>query len=340
MSKLKYEASYSQSSPVRRLNVAEKLLVDRTANACIEDAKSQPIPKMLFSEFFHEGELSILFADTNIGKSILSVQIADSISKGVAIRGFKLHAKPQPVLYFDFELSAKQFEKRYSNDYQDHYQFDDNLIRIELNPSCTDFGDLESKLFNELESLVLSHEAKVLVIDNLTYLKSQAVDTAKEALPLMKTLKELKIKHDLSLLVLAHTPKRNPSSPITVNDLSGSKQLANFADSIFAIGASSQEKGLRYIKQIKARATELIYDTSNVILCQITQPSNFLGFEFLDFGRETDHLIMPSDNKDELDLNILELDSQNPKMSDGELAELAGTYRKKVYRVRKKHGRK
>jgi len=37
----------------------------RATNHWIELAKTRPIPKMLFSEFWFEGELCILFADTN-----------------------------------------------------------------------------------------------------------------------------------------------------------------------------------------------------------------------------------------------------------------------------------
>jgi hypothetical protein len=43
----------------------------RRVNECIASAKHQPIPKMLFGEFWSEGELAILFADTGKGKSIL-----------------------------------------------------------------------------------------------------------------------------------------------------------------------------------------------------------------------------------------------------------------------------
>ncbi len=71
---------------------SKSLLKIRTGNQCIIDAKNKPEPKMLFSEFWHEGELSICFADTNLGKSILAVQIANSISKGIPINGFNLYA--------------------------------------------------------------------------------------------------------------------------------------------------------------------------------------------------------------------------------------------------------
>jgi hypothetical protein len=40
----------------------------------------------------------------------------------------------EKVIYFDFELTDKQFENRYSVNFANHYYFADNLIRIEINP--------------------------------------------------------------------------------------------------------------------------------------------------------------------------------------------------------------
>lgn len=269
----------------------------KTANEWLELAKSSPTPKMLFGELWHEGEICSLFSDSNLGKSILAVQIADSISKGEQIQGFKLEAKKQIVLYFDFELSPKQFEVRYSikNEtlkiFEQHYNFDENFKRIEINPDAdipteTTFEDYLNK---SLEQSIIETGAKILIIDNITYLKNET-ERAKDALPLMKHLKALKSKYELSILALAHTPKRDLSRPITQNDLQGSKMLYNFIDSCFAIGQSNTDKNLRYIKQIKARNTQMIYDTENVMLCQIDKPFNFLSFEFIGFGAEREHL--------------------------------------------------
>jgi archaellum biogenesis ATPase FlaH len=269
----------------------------KTANEWLEQAKTSPIPEMLFGEFWHEGEICILFSDSNLGKSILSVQIADSISKGQQITGFKLEAKKQPVLYFDFELSPKQFEVRYSikNEalkvFEQHYCFDDNFKRIEINPEAEipTESTFENYLNQSLEQSIIETGSKILIIDNITYLKNET-ERAKDALPLMKHLKALKSKYGLSILALAHTPKRDLSRPITQNDLQGSKMLYNFIDSCFAIGQSNIDKNLRYIKQIKARNTQMFYDTENVIICQIEKPFNFLAFEFIEFGAERDHL--------------------------------------------------
>lgn len=278
-------------------NKSKRLFKVKSANEWIEEAKITPIPQMLFGELWHEGEISILFADSNLGKSILAVQIADSISKGKAIAGFTLEAEKQTVLYFDFELSSKQFEVRYSikNEvekiFENHYSFDENFKRIEFNidaeiPTESAF---ENYFNDSLEQSITETGARILIIDNITYLKNET-ERSKDALPLMQYLKKLKNKYQLSILILAHTPKRDLSRPITQNDLGGSKMLYNFADSCFAIGQSHTDINLRYIKQVKARNTAIIYDTENIAVCQIQKSFNFLEFEFVGVGTEREHL--------------------------------------------------
>ncbi len=275
----------------------------KPANKWIDEAKTRPIPKMLFGKLWFENELCILFADTNLGKSILAVQIGNSISKGEYIQGFKFEAIKQSILYFDFELSDKQFENRYSIEFNQHFSFDKEFLRVEINPDTNipEKETFESFLNNSLERSIIETGSKILIIDNLTYLKAET-EKSRDALPLMKHLKALKSKYGLSILALAHTPKRDLSKPITRNDLAGSKMLINFVDSCFSIGESHSDKNLRYIKQIKARNTEIIYDTENVAVCQIDKPHNFLQFEFIDFGNEMEHLKQIS--KEDRETNI------------------------------------
>jgi len=312
------------------------LFTVKPANKWIEEAKNLKPPKMLFGQLWFECELCILFADTNMGKSILAVQIGNAISKGEAIKGFSLEAETQKVLYFDFELSAKQFEARYSDDFKNHYLFDCNFIRVEINtnaeiPTDTDF---ETYLNQSLEQAVSDTGAKVLIIDNLTYLKN-GTETAKDALPLMKHLKALKAKYNLSILVLAHTPKRDLSKPITRNDLQGSKMLINFCDSSFAIGESFADKRLRYIKQIKQRNCELFYDADNVGVMEIVKPVNFLQFEFINFGTEREHLRVPSEkDKAELLSQIKQLREDGKTIRD--IAQTLNVSKSQVDRLLKK----
>ncbi|HRH43843.1 MAG TPA: AAA family ATPase, partial [Pyrinomonadaceae bacterium] len=270
----------------------------KTANEWLNDAKTRPIPKMLCGELWFEDELCILFADTNLGKSIFAVQIGETVASGLRIIPFDNTATKQKVLYFDFELSEKQFETRYaekdtqSEYFTNHYPFSENFFRCEINPDAEQpkhFRTFEEYISFSLEYLLAESDAKILIVDNLTYLRNET-EKAKDALPLMKELKRLKKKYGLSILALAHTPKRDLSKPITRNDLQGSKMLINFCDSSFAIGESTKDQNLRYVKQIKARNTSIIYDSENVCVFQIEKPSNFLRFDFIEYGKESEHL--------------------------------------------------
>lgn len=285
----------------------------KPANQFIEIAKNRPIPKMLFGVFWFEGELCILFADTNLGKSILAVQIGNSISYGISTCGLVLECIASLILYIDFELSDKQFENRYSDNFENHHSFSPNFLRAEINPDYLDnnsFKTFEEFLYHSLEKSINDTGIKVLIIDNITFLKDDN-EKAKDALPLMKFLKELKNKYGLSILVLAHTPKIDNTRPIENNHLSGSKMLINFCDSCFAIGKSHQEKGLRYIKQIKQRNCEQMYGSDNVIVCKIEKVNSFLQFSFVEFGIETDHLRhITSEDKNERDKTVFELKKQ------------------------------
>ena len=264
-------------------------------NRWMELARREPEAKMLFGEFWHQGELCMLFADTNIGKSVLAVQIGESIARGQSIAPFTCQAPPSRVLYIDFELTQAQFGQRYSNGDEDHL-FSDNFYRAQYNfipdpPPNVDENDL---LIAAIEYKVQQVKATVLIIDNITCLRG-GTENSVVALSLMKSLKALKADYKLSILVLAHTPKRrNATQPISADDLHGSKLLINFADSAFAIGKSTANAQLCYLKQIKQRNTRQRYGHDNVCLCRIQKPGPFLHFKFEGYSAEHHHLLTRS----------------------------------------------
>lgn len=267
------------------------LLLIKSANDWLEIASTQPNPEMLFDEFWFEGEVCVLFADTNLGKSILAVQIGNSISKGEPIPGFRLGVQKQEILYLDFELSAKQFQNRYSLNFEHPYEFDDNFKRIEINrrTNIPEKQTFEEFLLEEIERCLVKTNVKILIIDNLTYLLSEG-EKSQTAKPFMKGLQDLAEDYRLSLLLLAHTPKRDLTKPVNQNDMQGSKILVNFLDSSFTISASTRDPNTRYLKQIKTRMNEYLFNSDNVAICQINKPDNFLQFELIGFGPERPHL--------------------------------------------------
>lgn len=266
-----------------------------TANETIEAAKVQKNPKKLYKEFWYENEVCCLFADANVGKSILAVQISNAIAEKLG--------KDEAVLYYDFELSKKQFELRYTDEKnKSTFKFSDKFIRVELNTDkvkeyCETTKDsFDEVIMNAIEANIVKYNSKILIVDNLSWLVNMK-DTATTAGKLMQKLCTIKKKYGASVLVLSHTPKRNLGSPITQNSLSGSKKLTNFFDAMFAVGMSVKDPSLRYIKQIKVRTGEFKYGADHVDICKIEKSGSFLGFTHLGFSTEEDQLKAEKEKK-------------------------------------------
>ena len=272
--------------------LADDLFHIHPANYWLEGPGQAARAKPLFGNFWLEGELCTLFADTNMGKSLLAVQLADSLSRGVPIGPFGLGVPPQTVLYLDFELTTAQFEQRYA-DGNGRYRFSQRFYRAEYNvlhQLATGDKNFMQYVSLAITSAVKKTGATVVIIDNITFLR-RGIESAAAALPLMQQLNKLKIRHGLSILVLAHTPKRNPQLPLGRNDLHGSKMLLNFCDAAIAMGESHTQPGLRYLKQIKQRSATETYGANNVCLGHFQRSKSFLKFVFTGYGRENDHLL-------------------------------------------------
>ena len=277
----------------------------KTANRTLADASLRPNPDPLYHELWYEGEVCCLFSDSNLGKSIYAVQMAEDI------------ALTQNVLLVDCELSDKQFQMRYTDPVtQELHPFPAGLYRAEINPMSLDVKDYEEKILAHIEEAMLRLNCKVAIIDNLTYLCNSS-DKGVDAGIFMMKLMNLKKRYGWSLLVIAHTPKRSLNSPITQNDLAGSKKLYNFFDSVFAIGKSAKDASLRYIKQLKVRAGEFRYGSDNVMLYEIVHTGGYVHFEFRDFAREYAHLREnPEEDKEVLLENIRELHQQGKSVRE------------------------
>lgn len=294
MEKLRAEWEKKDADPSVQYNMLEVRPANDWMNFLYEDRPS----RRLFGDLWRENDLSILFADTGVGKSVLAVQIADSIARGEQIEPLTMNVDAQKVLYLDFEMSEQQFTERYSatsgdgQTFANKYVFPDDFLVAHID-SDTDlpkrFKTVVEYMYASIVGRIEESGARILIVDNISYLSPTAGGSS-SALKLMKALKYLKSHYKLSILVLAHTTKRHFASPLTVNDLAGSKTLANFADNVFTIGHSHYDRNLRYIKQIKQRNNPVRYDATNVLVYRLEKPSNFPRFNFLRYNTEAAYL--------------------------------------------------
>jgi hypothetical protein len=266
-------------------------------------------------------------------KSILAVQIADSITRGVPIEGFKLEAPAQPVLYCDFEISSKQFEKRYSIDWEEHYNFSPNLMRSVIKTRNLAKSDIPRELLIKaaIRKELLKYGIKVLIIDNLTYLSCKT-DKGDVASALLLELNDLAVELNLSVLVLAHTPKRPLSDPLEIGSLKGSSYLSDLCDAAFAINRSACDKNMRYIKQVKQRSCDETYGADNVCVVNLDKPGNMLKFELINHTPEHVHLRRATDEEKKI-VNSEIIEMHNAGLSLRQIASKLGLNHMSVKKV-------
>lgn len=254
-----------------------EVYVVRSGKEWVDMGLKEEDRKCLWLNLWREREICFLFADSNIGKSIYALQMAFHI------------AETRKVIYFDYEMDFKEFQSRYTGRNRCRYMIPEGFMRCEPNRDIFLEKNSDEILVREIERVIEKEGAKVIIIDNITFLTKNS-QSATEASVLMYRLKLLQRKHGISMLILAHTPKRNMRQPLTQNDLAGSKKLFNFADSSFAIGQSYSDVCLQYVKQLKARGGEIEHGMDNVILIERRFSDNWLHFETIGYDAEKNHL--------------------------------------------------
>lgn len=268
---------------------ASSAFVKRPASDWMRLAGEKPPQRKLLGDLISENELTVVFSMTNIGKTALMVQVANCIASGTALEPFENECGPQRVLYFDFELNDRQFARRYVGEDGD-FVFSDNFIRAQVNAGgrCDgmDYGEF---MLVCIEREIASCRAKVAVVDNISFLSNE-LDKGRSAGNLIKRLKEIKERLGITMIVLAHTPKRDGKEPLELRDLYGSSIISILVDSCFAMGLSAKDPRARYIKQLKTRNDEFRYGGDNVCLFELSKAGNMLRFSFIGYVREKDHL--------------------------------------------------
>lgn len=312
------EAIAQEVEKARRAPKRAGLLSFKTANDWVEEALNSPDPKMYFHNLIVQFENTVIFASSNVGKSILAVQIAESI------------AWEEKIMYIDLELSTKQFQMRYSDvSTGEIHIFPTNFIRAEIDPELIAGADLEQEILASIEEAA-KQGIRFFIIDNITFICNDSEKGATAGSFMMKLIR-LKKKFNLTTIVIAHTPKRRGWEPITQNDLAGSAKLINFFDAGIALARSAKDTNLRYLKQVKVRTGEYQYDSENVIVCDVVKTGGFLQFEIQGYAKEEDHLKNRegSDDYDEI-VEILKL--QRDGKTVREIAELLDMAKSTVQR--------
>lgn len=284
---------YDELTVTNRAVRPSNILRVQSMNDVLKEGANKETGRLLIGNLVKENEVVILFGDEGTGKSILAFQIADCISKGRSLFNlegdhFPNQCAPQTTIFYDFEMEANELFDRYSWDGRP-YLFDEHFLRSSINPEFLDFENADELIINEIQSTIEIYQPKFVVIDNITYITSESQDPS-IATRVMKRLLALQKRFQITILVIAHTPKRDPSQPIESRHLAGAKSLSNFSKSIIAVSHSKQDPDKRYIKHLKCRNGRKIHDADNVIEAVIVNESARIEYEFYGYSAEKDHL--------------------------------------------------
>ena len=324
LSKIKLDLEANRFADTSEINCGMFQL--KSANKSLEESSMTSEPGALWKTLWNEGEVCCLFSDRCLGKSILAIQIAEEI------------ARKQKVLYFDFELSNKQFEKRYSNDGMNcqcdeiHlHRFPESLFRVTLDRTQMGLGNNLENLMSGMQQAVVTTGSKVLVIDSLSNLCNGLTKTNVMG-KVMATLTEMAHTHNLSVLVLFRTSKRFLSTPIRWDNIDGRKRLHNFFDSAFAIGQSFLSPKLRYIIQVKGKRNPFVHGKDNVIVCEIKKLGDAPKFVEVELANEKIHL---RSNLQEEQMEFLQeiRQLQENGLTIREIADLKNISKTRIFRL-------
>lgn len=236
----------------------DQLFIGKPAAQWVAEGKEKPAPVSLWQNIWHRGELACVFSDSNVGKTLLAMEI-----------GIDLVKQGQTVAYFDFEMTDVHLAARYGT----LPEIPAGFMRYEMNTNIiAPYGhredELEELIIGAIEGKAFEISADVVMIDNLGAI-CNGNQEGEKATRLMRRLKKLKEDWGWSILVIGHTRKRDFDGPITQNELGGSKRLFNFFDEVFALNKSVRGEAQRYVKQLKVRVDFVHYGQDSVLDCHI-----------------------------------------------------------------------
>lgn len=237
----------------------------RSIGEVFEAGAKEPERLRIFGDFLRQQTNTLLYSNTNYGKSMLAFQIAVNAATGNSFENneiFRNECPPMRVLLVDMEMDDYTLTDRHARawDHYDNTLLNDNLHILHENPDASAvYGDTLLKL---IEDAAIKSKAELIIIDNLTkicpdLLKADTVSIA------IDTLRRIRQKTGASFLVIGHTIKTLQNSAITENSYYGSAHIANFFTEIFYLDKTIT--GKFFLKHAKTKQRDAWTDTVPVL---------------------------------------------------------------------------
>ncbi len=208
------------------------------------------MPEPIIDDLFFEKDIMGLAGGTNVGKSVMSLQLSTCLALGVPFLGFRI-PKARKVMHVQFELkdeSFKQLIERTAMHFVDKYPVE--AERFEQNLSILSSGqdNVFTDKWEEMDANLTFDPCEVLVVDNLYTSTNKNVSKNDDVMDLLRTMVNLKNKHKVAILIVSHHKKIGEASPLDVSMMLGGSAYTNHLDGIVQLASSQRLPGLKVMK--------------------------------------------------------------------------------------------
>lgn len=232
-------------------------------------------PRMVFDEFWREGELALVFGEAGVGKSLLGMQLARTLAVGGDIPWFVMEAAAAKTLYVDFSMSDRQFASR--NSYRGR-NGKERVWPVSQRLYC-DRPEDEGELVEWLERQISVENLKYVIIDDLGSIMRTCEGT-RETMAVMRGLRRICGRLGVSILVVMQSEAPKTRAGVSEGDLGRQRALCRLADSVFAMGRHPNRSGYVFLAQMRSRSSSVKWTANNAIPAKIIERDGAVALEF------------------------------------------------------------
>jgi len=228
-------------------------------------ARDLPPVQYICDEILLESGTTGISGMSNVGKSVLALQLGVSIAMGVPFMGQFVIQKPRKVLFVQFEMLDQMMQERL--DKQMRYL-------VEEYPTCREYLNKnfkiasfdEHKLFSDayvtIEKNLMTGDYDVLVIDNLYTSSDIAMDKNDKLQELLSRITELKLRYKIAMVMVSHHKKMAEKQPLDHFMVYGGSTYVNWLDNLVQVANTGKHKDLKVFKITKTRTASDYHDVA------------------------------------------------------------------------------
>ena len=245
-----------EPTPPLLLDNRDKKVKVKTLNSI--GSSSTQMPVQILGQYVYEGDIAWFFSITNSGKTILGLEGGISLASGTCPSFLPEGTTPvkRRVIYLNFQMREDQLKKRYFGNVKD-MRYPDGLEIIFCNGLLRTIKSLGTFMAKLLENAT---ESIVIFVDTVRDVKPNF--SANDADELNTMLKNIQVNYkkrtgnDITYILVGQTNKKNIYTPIELEDMSGSFNLAQLADSVNAICPTRFGMHVSFLKCLKGRVDD------------------------------------------------------------------------------------